>query len=285
MSNTDWKNTLETSAKKADLGVKYKKQAGELLWVGAQGAVEDWLTQSDTDVHAEALYADILDAMGTHRKGDASKIKTVALAVKSKGLVLAQFDNLGRAYAEANRLTKVVKAQAEEDNAADERVQEIATDAPKSSSKPEGAVLIVLAQGVDEAAKLLVDALVGEGPQADLSAARAMLRALAEEITGRVPKPEPKPKAEKKAPAKKASPKAEVKSGAAKPKPVKKAAAPAPVVEDEPTGEDLDDLLDSIGDEPDADETVTDDVTEVEVAVPVAKKKATPVRRGGPVRR
>lgn len=221
---TTWQETLSESATLNERAGKAKKKAGVLLWEGAQNGIKSWLPNSDKDSTAEKFGQAVTEALGAGRKGDASKIKTVALAVKNNGLVLASFDNLAKAYAEATRLTKTVKAQAAEDDAADEAVQSI--DAPKSSSKPEGAALIVMAQGVDEAARLLLDALnVKEGEQ-NTAAHRAFLRAISQEITGRIPKPEPKPKAPAKpkksakaakksaAPAKRAA----VKSGADKAK-------------------------------------------------------------------
>lgn len=285
-ASTNWKDTLQKSATLFDRSAKGRRQASSLLWDGSQEAIEEWLSKSDEDVQAENLSAELLDVLGAPRKGDVSKIKTVALAVKNNGLVLSVYPNLSKAYAEATRLTKTVKVHAAEDESADKKAQEIAAEAPKSSSKPEGAVLIVLAQGVDEAARLIVDALAGEGPQKDVSAARAMLRALAQEISGRTPAPAPKPAKKAAAPkkgtaAKKAA--AAPKSGATKPKPVKKAAAPAPVVPDEdPTAADLDDLFDEIeGADSDTEEAV---VEAAPVVAQSAKPKPKPVRRG-PVKR
>lgn len=273
MTTTKWQDTLATSVKKAEQGAKYKKLAGQLLWDGAQAAITEWIDGADSDDEGEQLQADVNEAMGNSRKGDASKIKTVALAVVGSGLVLAEYDNLSKAYAEAIKRTKTVKVHAAEDEAADEAVQNI--NAPKTATKAEGAALIVMATGVDEAARLLLAALGTENHAAH----KAFLRAIAQEAAGLIPKPEPKPKAEpkaktaKKASAKPASEKAKAPAPAkAKAKPVKKAAkkvAPEPDLE-EPTVE-ADDMFADLDDEAD------------EAPAPV-KKAAKPVRRG-PVRR
>lgn len=282
-----WQETLDKSATLLDRSNKGRAKASSLLWQGGVVAIEEWLDKSDVDVHAEVLYADILDILGKDRKGDASKIKTVALAVKGHGLVLANYPNLSKAYAEATRLTKTVKAQADEDTAADEAVQAI--EAPKTATTAEAAAKVLLSKGVDEAVRLLLDVLNGpDTATQNVPAHRSFLRAVAQEIAGRAPKPEPKaPKAPAKPkPAKPAAKKTAAtpaKKAAAKPKPKPK---PAPVeapVEDEVV-EDLfddeggiDDLLDEVGDD-------TTEETVEETPAPVAKAKAKPVRRG-PVRR
>lgn len=271
-----WQDTISKSAALFDRTVKGKAKASSLLWDGAQTAIVEGLDNTDTDPHFETLASDLLDIMGKHRKGDVSKIKTVALAVKNNGLVLAMYPNLSKAYAEANRLTKVVKAQAAEDEAGDKAIEAIAASAPKSSSTPEGAALIVLAKGLDEAARLLLDALnpvPGEDGVVtqNTPAHRSLLRALSQEIAGRIPKPEPKaPAAPKKPTVKKATAKKVASTKAkpqapgtaakakatpvkGKPKPAaspKADAAEAPA----PEADDLDAMLD--GDAPD--ETVVE---------------------------
>lgn len=288
-----WQATLDKSATLFDRSAKGRKQASALLWQGAQVATEEWIDgDSDTDVNAEGLYASVLDILGTPRKGDASKIKTVALAVRNNGLVLSVYPNLSKAYAEATRLTKTVQAQAAEDTAADEAVAQIVSNAPKSSSTPEGAAMIVLSKGVDEAARLLLDALGAT----NTAAHRSLMRAISQEIAGRIAPP-PKPaKAAKKATAKKAAPAKKAttpKDGSAKAKPAakaapaKKAAAapaakPKPVVaeaapeEAEPTVEDMFDEFDV--------DTDLDEGTEQVTEAPAPAAKPKPVRRG-PVRR
>jgi hypothetical protein len=225
-----WQETLAKSAALQDRVKKGSARASALLWEGAQEAINQWVPKSERDENGEKLGAAVTEALGKSRKGDASKIKTVALAVKNNGLVLSQHS---KAYAEATRLTKTVKVHIAEDEAADEAVSAIA--APKSTSSPEGAAKIVLSKGVDEAARLLLNELGAE----NIAAHRAFMRAISQEIVGRIPKPAPKPpkkaapkkgaKAAKKAAPKKAAPKAA--STKAKPVAVKSAPAKAkPVV-------------------------------------------------------
>jgi hypothetical protein len=235
----NWTELLSESATLLSRSVNASKRAGALLWDGAKQGIEGWDT--DKDPYAEALAADALDALGKARKGDVSKIKTVALAVRNEGLDLSNFENLSKAYAAARNLTQTVKAHKAEDDAAEEAVAVIATAAPKSTSTAEGAAQIVLAKGVDEAARLMLDALNtakdAEGnPVQNLAAHRSLMRAIAQEITGRIPKPEPKPKREPKP--KGAAKKAGVRKPVAK-KAVAKKAAPVkakPVAAKDATG-------------------------------------------------
>lgn len=183
-----WQATLHASEAKRVQGTKFTKQAGVLLWKGAKDAIESWLLIADVDAGAEALAAEAQTALGgKHRKGDASKIKTVALAVKNNGLDVngtnakgKKIENLSMAYAEAVRLTKTVQAEQEEDDAAEAAIA--ALDAPNSASTPENAAKIVLSKGVDEAARLLLDALGATNEAAH----RSLMRAISSEIAGRV---------------------------------------------------------------------------------------------------
>lgn len=216
-----WQATLSRSASLFDKSTADRKKASSLLWEGAQDAINTW--DSDSDVSAERLYGEVMDVLGKARKGDASKIKTVALAVRNNGLTLAIYKNLAAAYTEAVRLTKTVAAEAAEDDAAEKAIE--AMEAPHTASTPENAAKIVLSKGVDEAARLLLDALGVENEAAH----RSLLRAISNEIAGRIkPAPKPAAKAGPKAGAKqadtkaaaKAKPKAQPASTKAKPKPV-----------------------------------------------------------------
>lgn len=175
-----WQATLNRSASLFDRAGNDRKRASTLLWQGAQTGIEEWLPNASDDVNGEGLYNEVINILGKARKGDASKIKTVAVAVKNKGLVLSSFPNLSKAYAEAVRLTSTAKAEKAEDEAADKAIESI--DAPNSASTPENAARIVLSQGLDEAARVLLDAL---GASND-AAHRAFMRAISQEIAGRV---------------------------------------------------------------------------------------------------
>jgi hypothetical protein len=255
MSNTDtttetptfakgtWQEALQRSSTMLDRSAKARKLASSLLWKGAVEGITEWLSSTD-DVNGEGLYATLLDALGTARKGDASKIKTVALAVRNNGLDLAAHPNLAKAYGEATRLTKTVREEAAEDDAA--------------------VVAILDALGKD-----------------NFDAHRAFLRAVSGEINSRVQHQRDAEAAEKKAEAarkkaeadaarkakeeeKKAAAKAKGKA-AAKKATAKPAATKAKPKQAEPVVED----------------DVAEDETEVEVEAPVVKTKAkrVPVRR------
>lgn len=217
-----WQETLSKSEAERVKGANSTKKASALLWTGAKVGIETWLPESTTDVSAEGFYAEVMEALGgKHRKGDASKIKTVALAVKNNGLSLAAYPNLSKAYNAALALTKVADRHAEEDEAAESATQMLKDNAPKTAATPESAAKIVLAQGVDEAARLLLDAL----GQTNEAAHRALLRAISNEIAGRVKPVVKTVKAGPKAGATQATAgastvKAPVKGAASKPKPV-----------------------------------------------------------------
>lgn len=280
-----WQDNLNKSATLLDRSTKARKQASNLLWVGAQIGIEEWMPNADTDVSAEGLYNEVLSILGTPRKGDASKIKTVALAVKNHGLILAAHPNLSKAYAEATRLTKTVQAQADEDDAAEKAVEALADSVPKSTTSAEGAALILLSKGVDGAVVAILDALGANNEAAH----RAFMRAVSTEIAARVQaaKPKPAPKAGPKAGATQATPGG---TAAAKAKPVatskskgdpnKKALPPvkAKPVAKKATAEPVTEPVHAGDDVPDHDEAAANVVE----TPPVASK---PVRRAVPVRR
>lgn len=228
---TGWRKTLADASALKDRAGKANKKAATLLWDGAQDAVNEWLPKSDGDRGGEGLYNEVMDALGKSRKGDASKIKTVALAVKEHSLVMGQFPSLSKAYTEAVRLTKTEQAQAAEDTALESVVKSLAEDAPKTAGTPESAAKIVLAQGPAKAAALLLDALGAT----DQPAHRAFIRSITQEAASRVQpkksaakagtKPKPKKGAAPAVPGDGASkPRAEKVTAPAKEKPAKKAA-------------------------------------------------------------
>lgn len=295
-----WQYHLQYSVSLHDKSVKARKRASALLWQGAQEGIETWLPTASNDVSAENLQRDLLAALGTARKGDASKIKTVALAVVEHGLVLATFPNLAKAYAEATRLTKTVQQEKDEDDAAEKAVEAI--DAPKSTTSVEGAAAILLSKGVDGAVVAILDALNGPSGKNNEAAHRAFLRAVSTEIAARVqaakPKPVKKAAAGPKDGAKEAgtttTPKATIKDGKAKAKPAaKKAGAKAkPVAGAKPASAKAKPVNAGVESSSDKGEPVTEPVhagdevpDHTEAPAPVAKKavrRATPVRRKAP---
>lgn len=281
-----WQDTLDKSAKLFDRSQQGRKRASNLLWQGAQNAITGWLPSSGDDVSAEGLYNEVLEVLGTSRKGDVSKIKTVALAVRNHGLELASYPNLSKAYSEATRLTKTVKQERDEDDAAEKAIEGI--EAPKTTSSVDGAASLLLSKGLDGAVVAILDALNGPSGKNNEAAHRAFMRAVSTEIAARVqaakPKPAPKVKAEPKEGATKA--KATVKDGSSKtkakvakgsPKGAPAKAAPkakAAPVKAEPKGEPAEAAEAKA---PAAEETVAPQGP-VQRAVPVPKR-AVPVKR------
>jgi hypothetical protein len=285
MSNTDtttetptfakgtWQEALQRSSTMLDRSAKARKLASSLLWKGAVEGITEWLSSTD-DVNGEGLYATLLDALGTARKGDASKIKTVALAVRNNGLDLSAHPNLAKAYGEATRLTKTVKEQEAEDDAAEEAIANI--EAPKSTSSVDGAAALLLSKGVDGAVVAILDALGKD----NFDAHRAFLRAVSGEINSRVQHQRDAEAAEKKAEA--AKKKAEADAARAEKEKEKKAAAKAKgkAAPKKATAKPA-----ATKAKPKAAEPVVEDEngdeTETEVEAPVVKTKAkrVPVRR------
>lgn len=223
----DWREDMRKAGALKDRAAGANKQASERLWRACKAGVSEWLPESGNDASAEGLYSEFIKAYGESRKGDCSKMKSVALAAKDHGLVLSQFPNLSKAYAEARRLTQTVKQEKADDEAADKAVEALAAEAPNTASTPENAAKIVLAKGVDEAARLLLDALGVD----NAAAHRALLRAMSNEIAGRVKPKASTTKAGPKAGAvqvkggAKSTPKAAPAKAATKAKPVAKKAA------------------------------------------------------------
>jgi hypothetical protein len=283
-----WQDHLNKSSVLLDRSVKAKKTAGNLLWTGAVTGINEWLPNSSTDVSGEAFYNEVKSILGASRKGDANKIKTVAVAVRSHGLDLSVYPNLSKAYGAAIHLTKTVAAQDAEDDAAEKAIESLV--APKTTGSVEGAAALLLSKGVDGAVVAILDALGANNEAAH----RAFMRAVSTEIAARVQaaKPKPAPKAGPKAGATQATtggatPKAvKAQPGKGKGKPVKKVAAPkaaAPVETDkgesqaepvEAGGNTASDMFDAL----DVDESMHTEPTEA----PAPVKKAAvrkPVRR------
>lgn len=232
-----WQATVQQSSVLFKRSGDAKKRASTLLWQGATSAISEWETQSDTDVNGEGLATELLIIMGTARKGDVSKIKTVALAVKNNGLDTANWPNLSKAYGEAIRLTKTAVVEKEEDHAGDEVIAAISEDAPKTASTVESAMrlAIALAGDFDEFFRVFGDTIDSGG--SNVEAQRAALRSHAQDVSGRAkPAPAPAPAADEAktgaTPSKgKAPVKAAAKKAPSKPKPAatKPAEAPAEV--------------------------------------------------------
>lgn len=175
-----WQATLRESSTLLDRSTKARNRASALLWSGAQTGIETWIDDPSDDVAAEGLYATVMEALGKSRKGDASKIKTVALAVLNNGLEMGQYDNLSKAYAAASHLTKTVKVEAAEDEAANEVIEAI--EAPKTASTIDSAAALLLSKGLDGAVVAILDLLGKDNEPAH----RAFMRAVSTEVASRV---------------------------------------------------------------------------------------------------
>ncbi len=275
-----WQDHLNKSSVLLDRSVKAKKTAGNLLWTGAVEGINEWLPTSATDVSGEAFYNEVKSILGASRKGDANKIKTVAVAVRSHGLDLSVYPNLSKAYGAAIHLTKTVAAQDAEDDAAEKAIE--ALEPPKTTGSVEGAAALLLSKGVDGAVVAILDALGANNEAAH----RAFMRAVSTEIAARVQaaKPKPAPKAGPKAGATQAktggttaTKAVKAQPGKGKGKPVKQAAAPkaaAPVETDKGEAQDTPVEAGTMF----ADES--EQVADGQVAAPVKKAAVRkPVRR------
>lgn len=237
-----WQDTIVKSAVLKSRAEAGDKKAGELLWAGAQEGINDWLPNSGEDVSAEGLYAELITLMGKTRKGDASKIAKVAVAVKEKGLALSQFSSLSRAYGAAREILDAAPEHDREDTAAEELTTAINESAPKSTSSVEGAAKLLLGHGIDETSRALVAAVIDAAGSYDKGepVLRALLRSMSQEVAGVKPKPEPKVKTV-------ATPKGDAVKPAAKAKPASEKAKPAAKAKPKPVAvEDIEDDEDFI---------------------------------------
>jgi len=222
MLSTTTTETLRKSESVRAKSVTSRREAGALLWEGSKAAIQEWDTNKDST--GEFLYEEVKAALGgKHRKGDAAKVKKVALAKRDYGLVLVEWANLSQAYREACRLTDVMAREAVEDKAADAAV----ADAAKREVEPgsiEDAANRLVGAGLPQAVSAILDALGKE----NIPAHKALLRALTDEVGKRHAAAEKIDPAKPKT-AKPAKPKGDVqvaKPAAAKPKPA--AAKPKP---------------------------------------------------------
>lgn len=182
-----WGAALQQAVALKERSTKDNKRSGTLLWTGAKGAINEWAQDAATDPEAEDLYANLLDIMGTKRRGDASKIGAVARAVAGHGLDLEDFDSLSKAYAAARALTQTAPQDAADDSVADDVTSSI--DAPKTASTAEAAAKVLLSKGVDGAVVAIFDALTsatGDDTDKAEAAIRSFLRAATTEAADRV---------------------------------------------------------------------------------------------------
>lgn len=293
----DWREDMKKAATLKDREGKAKAAAGAHLWRACKAGIAEWI-DSGTDEDGEALYGEFLSLYGESRKGDCSKMRTVALAVANNGLDPEMFDNLSKAYAEARRLTKTVVEEAAEDDAAEAAVAAI--EPPKTASTVEAAAKILLSKGVDGAVVAILDALNGPTGENNVAAHRAFLRAVTTEVAARVKPPkaeqveadsgsEPKP-----AQPKQGASKAKAKPAAAKAKPVQRKAEAEPedtaedeqaVLDEEPESveEQIEEMFEGLDDEADAEDTEPQPVSTPKVPVGRPGKARPAVKR--PARR
>lgn len=178
-----WGDLLQKSTTLKERAGKASKQSGEFLWSGAKAAISDWDRAADSS--GEALYEDVKEALGESRRGDASKIKTVALAVAGMGLDIEEHPNLSKAYAAAVKLLKTDKQDSADADTADDVLSSV--EAPKSASSIEGAARLLLSKGVDGAVVALFDAIAAAAGDDDKTEAvvRNFIRAATTEAASR----------------------------------------------------------------------------------------------------
>ncbi len=264
-----WQDSLQKSSTLLDRSAKARKTASNLLWTGAVAGINEWMPNSSTDVSAEGLYASVMEALGTARKGDASKIKTVAVGVREHGLDLASYPNLSKAYAAAADLTKGAKTREVEDNAAETAIESIT--APKSAGTPESAALLLLSKGLDGAVVAILDALGAS----NFDAHRAFIRSTSTEVASRVQAAKPKPAPKAPAAAKGAAKTATKATTKAKPAPAKAKAKPAPA---KPSAE-VTEPVHAGDDVPSGDDAPVQAANQTKAKPAPVKAKAKPVAR------
>jgi hypothetical protein len=222
-STSTWRIALQQAGLQKDEARANTKEAGQAAWAAARAGIEEWLTVKGADPEAQAFHGEVLRYYGKARKGEASKIRTIALATANNVLDPNAYRTLGAAYAAALKLTKIADVNATEDAALAASAAALAALAAASAptGTPESMASTIMALGAKKAVTLMLDAL-GED---NLPAHRALLRELSKQVGERNEKAQAKTTAS--TPAKdKTVPKADVKP-AAPAKPAKTKPAPA----------------------------------------------------------
>lgn len=228
-STSTWRIALQQAGLQKDEARANTKEAGQAAWAAARAGIEEWLTVKGADPEAQAFHGEVLRYYGKARKGEASKIRTIALATANNVLDPNAYRTLGAAYAAALKLTKIADVNATEDAALAASAAALAALAALEAASaptgtPESMASTIMALGAKKAVTLMLDAL-GED---NLPAHRALLRELSKQVGERNEKAQAKTAASTPAkPAKdKTVPKADVKP-AAPAKPAKTKPAPA----------------------------------------------------------
>ena len=179
---------LAKSVEELESAAGMRTQASKTLWQGAVMVIDN---RDPQDKDRSTLAQNVIDAMGKHRKGDASKIKKVALAA-DLGLDIRDYPNLSKAY---NAACAIIDPKVDKDAADVAAADSIAAtiDPAKPELSPEdAAAALVLSKGMRTAAVLLLDAL-----KEDAQAGRGLLVALTTEMAKRADYAKQKAAAEK----------------------------------------------------------------------------------------
>ena len=179
---------LAKSVEELESAAGMRTQASKTLWQGAVMVIDN---RDPQDKDRSTLAQNVIDAMGKHRKGDASKIKKVALAA-DRGLDIRDYPNLSKAY---NAACAIIDPKVDKDAADVAAADSIAAtiDPAKPELSPEdAAAALVLSKGMRTAAVLLLDAL-----KEDAQAGRGLLVALTTEMAQRADYAKQKATAEK----------------------------------------------------------------------------------------
>ena len=179
---------LAKSVEELESAAGMRTQASKTLWQGAVMVIDN---RDPQDKDRSTLAQNVIDAMGKHRKGDASKIKKVALAA-DRGLDIRDYPNLSKAY---NAACAILDPKVDKDAADVAAADSIAAtiDPAKPELSPEdAAAALVLSKGMRTAAVLLLDAL-----KEDAQAGRGLLVALTTEMAQRADYAKQKAAAEK----------------------------------------------------------------------------------------
>ena len=222
-STSTWRTALRQAGLQKDEARANTKEAGQAAWAAARAGIEEWLTVKGADPEAQAFHGEVLHYYGKARKGEASKIRTIALATANNGLDPNTYRTLGAAYAAALKLTKIADINATEDEALAAASAAAASAAAASAAvsaatgAPADMAIMIMSLGAKTAVTLMLDAL-GED---NLPAHRALLRELSKQVGERNEKVQAKTAASK--PAKPAKDKTVPKAVASQPAPVQPA--------------------------------------------------------------
>lgn len=183
-----WQEIMGRSVELMEQSSKDRKEASRLLWESAKRAIVEWMPNTSHDPDGDELYEKIRDILGKSRKGDASKIRIVAVHHVAGNIYMFDYDNLAQAYKAVKAFIDADLERLErewEDQTAQKATEVLSQQSSAAISMHEAATK-VLSDGVDNAAVALLSALDrANNGEHNAPAHQAFVRAIVAEVSAR----------------------------------------------------------------------------------------------------